>query len=68
MVASSFWDTGTGLRKSAGGVGKTTAQMQTRSTFTDTGWDFVGEDTNGAEDIWTIRKEEYPRLAWELDE
>ena len=66
-VTNSFWDTeAAGLRKSAGGTGKTTAEMDIRSTFTDAGWDFVGENTNGDEDIWTIRKEEYPRLSWEL--
>jgi hypothetical protein len=50
------------------GRGKTTEQLQTRSTFTDAGWDFVGEDTNGTDDVWAIRKEECPRLAWELGE
>ena len=37
-----FWDTETsGILVSAGGTGKTTAEMKTESTFTDTGWDFV---------------------------
>ena len=49
--------------------GKTTAEMQTESTFTDTGWDFVGETANGTEDIWWIDEgQDYPRLWWERDE
>jgi hypothetical protein len=39
---NSFWDTQTsGRTTSAGGTGKTTAQMKTLSTFTSSGWDFV---------------------------
>ncbi|MDW7668510.1 MAG: GLUG motif-containing protein, partial [Bacillota bacterium] len=46
-VTSSYWDTETsGLTSSAGGVGKTTAEMQNQSTYTDTDWDFT--------DIWNI--------------
>jgi len=42
-VDASFWDTQTSLQlTSAEGVGKTTVQMQTASTFTNAGWDFVG--------------------------
>ena len=48
-------------------VGKTTAEMQTESTFTDASWDFAGETANGTEDIWTINEGlEYPRLFWQL--
>jgi hypothetical protein len=36
-------------------VGKTTIQMQTESTFTDAGWDFV--------DTWKMAG--YPKLIWE---
>jgi hypothetical protein len=51
---------------SAGGTGKTTTEMQTASTFLDTGWDFVGETLNGKEDIWWIFEgKDYPRLWWE---
>jgi hypothetical protein len=39
-VTSSYWDTQTsGQATSAGGTGKTTAQMMNRSTFV--GWDFA---------------------------
>ena len=40
-VTSSFWDLQTsGQIYSAGGVGKTTVEMQKQSTFTFAGWDF----------------------------
>ncbi len=40
-VTNSFWDTETSNQlTSAGGTGKTTAEMKTQSTFTDAGWDF----------------------------
>ncbi len=40
--------------------------MQTESTFTSAGWDFVGETVNGANDIWWIHEGKiYPRLWWE---
>ena len=67
-VTSSFWDVETsGQTTSAGGTGKTTVEMQTKSTFADAGWDFAGEMTNGTENIWWIDEEEdYPRLWWEL--
>ena len=66
-VTSSFWDIQTsGQPTSAGGTGKTTAQMQTSKTFLDTGWDFLGEMDNGTEDIWWILEgRDYPHLWWE---
>ena len=69
-VTDSFWDTQTsGQVTSDGGTGKTTAEMQTESTFTDAGWDFVAERANGTEDIWWILEgRDYPRLNWELIE
>ena len=46
-ITLSFWDTqASGTTSSAGGTGKTTAEMKTITTFTDAGWDFV--------DIWNI--------------
>ncbi len=52
-----------------GMVGLTTNQMQMQATFTDVGWDFVGEHINGVEDIWRMCVDGagYPRLAWEYD-
>ena len=64
----SFWDIQTsGQISSAGGAGKTTAEMQMESTFTDAGWDFVAESANGNEDIWSICEgTNYPRLTWQI--
>ena len=55
-VTACFWDTETsGLSTSAGGTGLGTALMQTESTFTDTGWDFVS--------VWNMLPEgSYPHL------
>jgi hypothetical protein len=33
----------------------------------EAGWDFVGESTNGTEDIWAICEGlDYPKLAWQF--
>jgi hypothetical protein len=42
--------------------------MQTTSTFTDAGWDFVAETANGPNDIWRLCEDlvGYPRLSWEF--
>jgi len=63
-----FWDIQTsGQGMSDGGTGKTTAEMQTASTFLEAGWDFVGETANGTEDIWWVLEgKDYPRLWWQL--
>lgn len=67
LVLYSVWDVETsGLSGSAGGTGKTTAEMQTANTFLEAGWDFVDETANGTEDIWWINEgKDYPRLWWE---
>ncbi len=67
---ASFWDIETsGKTSSAGGFGKTTADMQMENTFTNAGWDFVGETANGTEDIWTICEgTNYPRFVWQIRE
>ena len=66
-VRACFWDIETsGQTISAGGIGKTTAEMQTASTFLEAGWDFVDETENGTEDIWRILEGlDYPRLWWQ---
>jgi len=58
-VRASFWDTqSSGQSTSAGGTPKTTAEMKTKTTFTDAGWDFVN--------IWDICEgTNYPRLRWQ---
>jgi len=67
-VNSCFWDVNSsGQATSDGGTGKTTEEMQTASTFTDAGWDFVGEVINGPNDIWDICEwTNYPKLAWQI--
>ncbi len=67
-VVASFWDMQTSSQAtSAGGTGRTTAEIQTASTFTDAGWDFVGESGNGTEDIWAICEgQDYPKLTWQF--
>jgi rhodanese-related sulfurtransferase len=64
----SFWDTETSEQTmSAGGEGKTTAEMMNPNTFISAGWDFVGETVNGPNDIWWILEgRDYPRLWWQL--
>jgi hypothetical protein len=66
QITDSFWDIETsGLDWSDGGTGLPTDLMQTMSTFTDAGWDFVGETFNGIDDIWFIPRQDYPHLWWE---
>jgi len=73
-VADCFWDTETSGQTLCGWwvvdcTGKTTAEMQTASTFLDADWDFVDETENGSDDIWWIDEgQDYPRLWWELPE
>jgi len=60
QIWDSFWDKQTsGQLTSAGGIPKTTAEMKTKSTFTDAGWDFVN--------VWHIcEATNYPRLRWQI--
>jgi hypothetical protein len=65
IIESCFWDIQTsGLAFSAGGTGKTTAQMKIQSTYTDAGWDFTSADGDLAD--WWMPVDNYPRLPWEL--
>jgi len=67
-VISSFWDIeASGLAYSSAGTGLTTAEMQSATTFLETGWDFIDETENGTDDIWWILEgQDYPRLWWEV--
>ncbi|MHC4458827.1 MAG: GLUG motif-containing protein [Planctomycetota bacterium] len=77
VIYDSFWDIDTSGKSNMCGYegdegsgcenanGKTTAEMQMGSTFTDAGWDFVGETANGTDDVWVIRNGlDYPKLVW----
>ncbi|MCJ7552803.1 MAG: T9SS type A sorting domain-containing protein [Ignavibacteriaceae bacterium] len=59
-ITNSFWDTETsGQLTSAGGTGKTTAEMKTNSTFLDAGWN---------PEIWNMGdgiNDGYPYLVWQ---
>lgn len=59
-VLHCFWDTqASGMFISAGGTGKTTAEMQMLSTFFSVAWDFYT--------IWTICEGvNYPVLRWQI--
>jgi hypothetical protein len=71
LYTKCFWDSnvcadvnGIGNKADPNVIGLSTTLMQTESTFTDAGWDFVDETINGTEDIWAIREGlDYPRLA-----
>jgi len=75
--SSNFWDTETsGQASSAGGTGKTTAEMQDITTFTDTEteglnepWDIIAVANPGIRNtsyIWNIVDDEtYPFVSWE---
>ena len=68
-ISDSFWDVNTsGQSSSSGGEGKTTAEMQTMSTFINPGWDFIDETANGSQDIWRLCQDgtDYPKLAWQF--
>ncbi len=58
-----FWNKETsGQTTSAGGTGKTTAQMQDINTYLDAAWDFIEEDSNGIEDDWYLGASGYPEI------
>jgi len=58
VITDSYWDTETsGQPTSAGGAGKTTAEMKQQTTFVD--WDFVN--------IWAIEEGvSYPYFLWQI--
>jgi hypothetical protein len=61
-VTNSFWDIeSSGTEESVGGTGKTTAEMKTRATFVDAGWDF--------DNTWAMNQinDGYPFLRWQLE-
>jgi hypothetical protein len=69
-VSNSFWDTQTsGQATSAGGAGKTTAQMKDIDTFSGVGWDIVAVDNlddRNTDYIWNMVDDvTYPFLSWQ---
>jgi hypothetical protein len=68
-VSNSFWDTKTsGQATSAGGTGKTTAEMQDIATFLGAAWDIctVAPGATNPAYTWNIVHEQtYPFLSWQ---
>ena len=61
-ITACFWDTDTGGPDNGVGQGRTTELMQTESTFTSAGWDFIDETDNGTDRVWIIVEGlDYPR-------
>jgi len=60
-----FWDIETsGQTRSAGGTGKTTAEMQDIHIYQNAGWDLAGRSDDGLHEIWQIPEGGgYPILA-----
>jgi hypothetical protein len=69
-VSNSFWDTQTsGQSTSAGGEGKTTAEMKTIATFSGAAWNIVAvanSNIGNPSYIWNIVDgQAYPFLSWQ---
>ena len=66
VITACFWDMETvGLTLPDDETRKTTAEMQNEATFTDAGWDFMGESANGQDDTWVL--DGYPVFARDVD-
>ena len=70
-VSNCFWDTQTsGQATSAGGTGKTTAEMRDTATFSGATWDITAVDNPSMRNpsyIWNIVDDvTYPFLSWQL--
>jgi hypothetical protein len=69
-VTSSFWDMQTSRQSaSAGGIGKTTAEMKSVATFSDAGWSMfavANPDARNSSYVWNIVDgQTYPFLSWQ---
>ena len=70
QIDNSFWKLSmTDAFTSDGGTGHLMHVLQTQSTYTDSGWDFVEESANGTDDLWRMpyAMPGYPILAWQKD-
>jgi hypothetical protein len=70
IVTNSFWDTQTsGQATSAGGIGRTTAQLRDIATFLGATWNITTVTSPGTRNtayIWNIvNNETYPFLSWQ---
>ncbi len=69
-LTNNFFDSELSGLTSARAEAKTTAQMKVYSAFQAGGWDFVSENSDGANDIWDMDQlgtvnNGYPILAWQ---
>jgi hypothetical protein len=68
-ASNSFWDTETsGQATSAGGTGKTTAEMQDITTFSGAAWYICGVSPGATYPAYTwniVREQTYPFLSWQ---
>ncbi|MCL5279891.1 MAG: hypothetical protein M1376_08310 [Planctomycetes bacterium] len=69
-VEASFWDIeATGCTTSAGGEGRTTAQMYRRATYVNAGWALAAKGQTVTASVWCLPASKgYPRLASERTE
>ena len=78
-ISNCFWNTETsglanGFFTNTGTItsltGVTSAQMKTQSTFTNAGWDYKYETTNGTDNNWVqydYVNSGYPSLTWQIN-
>jgi hypothetical protein len=68
-ASNSFWDTETsGQATSAGGTGKTTAEMQDIATFLGAAWDICTVAPGATNSFYTwniVHEQTYPFLSWQ---
>jgi len=68
-VSNSFWDTKTsGQATSAGGTGKTTAEMQDMATFLEAAWNIFAVAPGATKSAYTwniVHGQTYPFLSWQ---
>jgi len=68
-VSDSFWDTETsGQASSAGGTGKTTAEMKSIATFSGAAWNIIAVTSGQTNPTYTwniVDDETYPFLSWQ---
>ncbi|MFA9391239.1 MAG: GLUG motif-containing protein [Prolixibacteraceae bacterium] len=68
---NNFFNTQSTAQSTAtGATGKTNSEMNTQTTFTDAGWDFIGESSNGDNNYWTMLStfnDGYPYHPWEYN-
>ena len=66
IFTSNFWDSEVSNQTTAiGATAKTTTEMNTVETFTNSGWDFMGSSNYEIWNIGNSRNNNYPYLSWQ---